>query len=94
MLIITMASLAIPLISPMDVGRSGFAGSAALALLGYTIYPAVRMFRGYILASGVSGGVSGLGLGWGYKSRDQDGEIHLPQNHSSTEITTDSKNRI
>ena len=65
---IAIASLTIPLIAPMFVGRSGFASFAASALLGYTVYPAVRVFRGYILASAAGGGAMGLGLGWGVKA--------------------------
>ncbi len=65
---IAIASLTIPLIAPMFVGRSGFASFAASALLGYTVYPAVRVFRGYILASAAGGGATGLGLGYGVKA--------------------------
>jgi len=67
-IMIAIASLTIPLIAPMFIGRSGFASFAASALLGYTVYPAVRIFRGYILASALGGGATGLGLGWGIKA--------------------------
>ncbi len=52
----------------MFIGRSGFASFAASVLLGYTVYPAVRMFRGYILASALGGGVTSIGIGWGIKA--------------------------
>ena len=67
-IMIAIASLTIPLIAPMLIGRSGFASFAASTLLGYTVYPAVRVFRGYILASTFGSGTFGLGLNWGIKA--------------------------
>ncbi len=67
-IMIAIASLTIPLIAPMLIGRSGFASFAASTLLGYTVYPAVRVFRGYILASALGSGVPSLGMGWGIKA--------------------------
>lgn len=60
---IAIASLAIPLIAPMYIGRSGFAGFAASTLLGYTAYPMVAGLRAQIASSTL--GVRGHTLGWG-----------------------------
>ena len=48
-LIIAFASLAVPLIAPMLIGRSGFATFAASTLLGYTAWPMFLHMRGYVL---------------------------------------------
>ena len=63
---IAIASLTIPLIAPMFIGRSGFAKFAASALLGYTILPAFHAFRGYLIRGSM--GISSRGtIGWGIR---------------------------
>ena len=68
-IMIAFASLSIPLIAPMFIGRGGFASFAASALLGYTVFPAFQAFRGYLIASIGSGrlGTAGWGIKTGIK---------------------------
>ncbi len=63
---IAIASLTIPLIAPMFIGRSGFAKFAASALLGYAVFPAFHALRGYLITSAMGGGRAGT-LGWGLR---------------------------
>ncbi len=66
-IMIAFASLSIPLIAPMFIGRGGFASFAASVLLGYTVFPVFQTFRGYLIASLGSGRLGTAG--WGVKTR-------------------------
>ncbi len=80
--IITIASLAIPFIASMFIGRSGLAEFAASALLGYAVFPAFHALRGYLMGSmgGGRGAIRwGIGLGIGTTGYINRGVIALPK---------------